>query len=70
MKLSFLGQTIFDCSAAPGLTITFSDMTIASDGIRHSTLTGNANVSGPHANCADCLSANITYLPNATANAN
>lgn len=68
-KLSFLGQTIFDCSAAPGLTITFSDMKIASDGIGHSTITGSSNVNGPQANCASYLSANITYLPNASAGA-
>jgi hypothetical protein len=69
-KLSFLGQTIFDCSAEPGLTITFSDMKIISDGIGHSTITGNSNVNGPQANCASYLSANITYLPNAKASAN
>jgi len=44
-------------------------MKIASDGIGHSTITGSSNVNGPQANCASYLSANITYLPNATAGA-
>ncbi|MCA3781975.1 MAG: hypothetical protein IOC36_29865, partial [Burkholderia sp.] len=62
-------EDVYERLAGPGLTITFSDMKIASDGIGHSTITGSSNVNGPQANCASYLSANITYLPNATAGA-
>ncbi|WP_246796148.1 hypothetical protein [Burkholderia perseverans] len=62
-KLSFLGQTIFDCSASPGLTISFQNMKIVSDGLGNSVLSGASNVNGPQANCASYLSATVTYLP-------
>ncbi|WP_322054930.1 hypothetical protein [Paraburkholderia bannensis] len=69
-KLSFFGQTVFDCTAAPGLTINFNDMKIVSDGAGHSTITGTSDYNGPQSNCSEYLSRTISYMPNATASSN